>query len=320
MSSHAFDDMNDFFDFDQLEHDHGTKAIPGLNREHNATFAQSSPVLCMDWMAGGAIDVSASHDFDMHKVFDSASYLQNAQWPLTDTKHQLLTGVDAGVYPHLIASLEGASIAKDTTPGGRLSSNITPSSSSLASALQELASDPIGTDNNISGDQQMSLPTLAIPGWEITSALGPAENHASARALTAMPLRQPSTADWKPASAKRKGPQSRIPLEARQILDDEFIANPYPCSWEMDIIAHQANLDVKKVRNWFNNTRARKKGGGNYLRQCLVVAILTSLQMSMLLGKSMLTRSVACQEQDCPEIALRHSNNTAWKIFNHPNH
>lgn len=63
----------------------------------------------------------------------------------------------------------------------------------------------------------------------------------------------------KPASAKRKGPSTRLPVEARQILEEEFAANPYPCSWEIDIIAHQANLDVKRVRNWFNNTRARKK-------------------------------------------------------------
>ena len=81
----------------------------------------------------------------------------------------------------------------------------------------------------------------------------------------AAPLRQASTASWKPASAKRKGAQSRIPLEAKQILEDEFAANPYPHNWELDVIAHQANLDVKKVRNWFNNTRARKKGGGERL-------------------------------------------------------
>jgi hypothetical protein len=43
------------------------------------------------------------------------------------------------------------------------------------------------------------------------------------------------------------------------MLEEEFAANPYPCSWEIDIIAHQANLDVKRVRNWYNNTRARKK-------------------------------------------------------------
>ncbi|KAF3008556.1 hypothetical protein E8E13_006949 [Curvularia kusanoi] len=75
-----------------------------------------------------------------------------------------------------------------------------------------------------------------------------------------LPTRHASSASWKPASAKRKGPQSRIPLESRQILEDEFATNPYPCNWEYDIIAHQANLEVKKVRNWFNNTRARKKG------------------------------------------------------------
>jgi hypothetical protein len=68
-----------------------------------------------------------------------------------------------------------------------------------------------------------------------------------------------NTVTRKPASAKRKGPSTRLPEEARQILEEEFAANSYPCSWEIDIIAHQANLDVKRVRNWFNNTRARKK-------------------------------------------------------------
>ncbi|KAJ4311291.1 homeodomain mating type protein alpha2 [Neodidymelliopsis sp. IMI 364377] len=79
-------------------------------------------------------------------------------------------------------------------------------------------------------------------------------------ARASLPTRDASSASWKPASAKRKGPQSRIPLESRQILEDEFATNPYPLPWELDIIAHQANLEVKKVRNWFNNTRARKKG------------------------------------------------------------
>jgi hypothetical protein len=49
------------------------------------------------------------------------------------------------------------------------------------------------------------------------------------------------------------------------MLEEEFAANPYPCSWEMDIIAHQANLDVKRVRNWYNNTRARKKNTGEHI-------------------------------------------------------
>lgn len=78
---------------------------------------------------------------------------------------------------------------------------------------------------------------------------------------TAQPSRpqRSNTVIRKPASAKRKGPSTRIPLDAKQMLEEEFAANPYPCSWEIDIIAHQAHLDVKRVRNWFNNTRARKK-------------------------------------------------------------
>ncbi|PVH96771.1 hypothetical protein DM02DRAFT_534568 [Periconia macrospinosa] len=74
------------------------------------------------------------------------------------------------------------------------------------------------------------------------------------------PLKRSGTTSRKPASATRKGASTRIPLEAKQMLEEEFSANPYPCSWEIDVIAHQANLDVKRVRNWFNNTRARKKG------------------------------------------------------------
>lgn len=84
----------------------------------------------------------------------------------------------------------------------------------------------------------------------------------------AAPQTQPqrsSSITHKPASAKRKGPSTRIPVEARQMLEEEFAANPYPCSWEIDIIAHQANLDVKRVRNWFNNTRARRKCSGSFL-------------------------------------------------------
>ncbi|KAF2114389.1 hypothetical protein BDV96DRAFT_494941 [Lophiotrema nucula] len=60
--------------------------------------------------------------------------------------------------------------------------------------------------------------------------------------------------------SKRRGPQSRLPPEARQILEQEFASNPYPCSWEVDIIAHRTKLDVKRVRTWFNNTRSRKQG------------------------------------------------------------
>lgn len=66
----------------------------------------------------------------------------------------------------------------------------------------------------------------------------------------------------KPASARHKGASNRLSPETKQILEEEFASNPYPCSWELDIIAHQVSLDAKRVRIWFNNARARKKPAG----------------------------------------------------------
>lgn len=88
--------------------------------------------------------------------------------------------------------------------------------------------------------------------------------------------RPSASTNHKPASAKRKGPSARIPIEARQMLEEEFSANPYPVGWEIDIIAHQANLDAKRVRNWFNNARARKRPSGKP-RTYLILPYLISL-------------------------------------------
>ncbi|KAF2260938.1 hypothetical protein CC78DRAFT_570927 [Lojkania enalia] len=67
----------------------------------------------------------------------------------------------------------------------------------------------------------------------------------------------------KPPSSKARGPQSRIPPESKEKLELEFASNPYPCHWEIDIIAHKTGLEAKRVRNWFNNTRARKQTAKN---------------------------------------------------------
>lgn len=104
------------------------------------------------------------------------------------------------------------------------------------------------------------------------------KQHSVPREEDVITLKQARTSTHKPASAKRKGPSNRLPVEARQMLEEEFAANPYPCSWEMDIIAHQANLDVKRVRNWYNNTRARKKPQpSGSLLATLTIALLVSL-------------------------------------------
>jgi hypothetical protein len=174
------------------------------------------------------------------------------QWPLMDIPHHTFTSIT-----HL-ARVTG------TTCTEELSSTIAPSLSQLANTHLGIASD---SDEVIATSNLMLRPLssdLEASRLDITASHIKSQAIAPLHTTTTVPLHQASVATWKPASAKRKGPQSRIPLVTKQILEDEFVTNPYPCSWEMDIIAHQANLDVKKVRNWFNNTRARKKGGGKY--------------------------------------------------------
>jgi hypothetical protein len=115
-------------------------------------------------------------------------------------------------------------------------------------------------------------PPYAVPQMELFEpiqqaplshvAVSPLSKSSTRHIAEERPRRLPIRAEFdsrKPASAKHKGSSTRIPLEARQMLEDEFSTNPYPCSWEIDIIAHQASLDAKRVRNWFNNARARKK-------------------------------------------------------------
>ncbi|KAF1924611.1 uncharacterized protein M421DRAFT_72038 [Didymella exigua CBS 183.55] len=164
-----------------------------------------------------------------------------SEWPISQTpttdEHQRLHGLE----PAPSSSLQAPNSSVPT--GGFPYHDATP----LVGNIYPAATTPYGQSaNNISD-------TPDVQGKSRTKVTHPISLRAP------LPTRQPSSASWKPASAKRKGPRCRIPLESRQILDDEFATNPYPCSWEYDIIAHQANLDVKKVRNWFNNTRARKK-------------------------------------------------------------
>ncbi|KAF2029293.1 hypothetical protein EK21DRAFT_67960 [Setomelanomma holmii] len=224
-ASQMHDNLDEFFDFDQLEHDcyQGTAYLP--QQEQTFSFDHDEDGMAMDWTADAMAiaplpndEALLPHDIHMQTVFNGAAPDDTLIWPLADCSDPSLTASGSRIDSLLDPTC--------TLGPTQIASNVAPSSSS-----------------NL------------LEGQKLT-------DHEAAEAIVRpnVPDRQASTATWKPASARRKGPQSRIPSEARQILEDEFAANPYPCAWEMDIIAHQANLDVKKVRNWFNNTRARKKG------------------------------------------------------------
>ncbi|KAF1935940.1 hypothetical protein EJ02DRAFT_107438 [Clathrospora elynae] len=256
----AFDNMDEFFDFAALEHDHGVNTLVDIGQQPQDQFFLPDDGTVMDWALDGHANtcpahISCPHDVHVHNpVLGFSRGHVSQQWAIVDSLGQSSTVAD-GTMDSTLWQTASAATMEDPMRINWPQSNLLPLSSSVEV-------DHLGL---LGRNDEGSTYTLGPPlGSPITQPDQPVRldntSLPSTQARLSVPLRQASTASWRPASAKRKGPQGRIPLEAKQILEDEFAANPYPCSWEMDIIAHQANLDVKKVRNWYNNTRARKKG------------------------------------------------------------
>ncbi|XPT04156.1 homeodomain mating type protein alpha2 [Ascochyta lentis] len=256
------DNLDEFFDFAQLERDSATyrcRLEPGP--ENDTSF---EGIMAMDWQPASAhvtapSDMNAPHNENVQQLLPHPAQ----QCTLSDILHQPLHSLDphaptpAWPIEHL-AMPDGYQQQHDLdyAPLSSLQAHDTTClaigdvSNTSAPALRSTYTTPLSSHASM----QDSSSDTPLPQASSRSKHPPPITTASP------PFRYASSASWKPASAKRKGPQSRIPMEARQILEDEFATNPYPHGWEMEIIAHQANLDVKKVRNWFNNTRARKKG------------------------------------------------------------
>lgn len=293
MASHtmALDSMDDFFDFDRLEHDVGVQPSTMSSYEHPIPLALPEDVMVLDWAADGATMSSVpafppqvAYSSDVLEYGDTSH--DRVQWPLRATPYSPLPTASEQTDPHLTGRYSGEEITSDSAllDQGWLT-DPAPSSSFINSEQLGVTSENRGDTliGAYSLADELSLPGPNNSQPETRSPEAADWTVGPPRGRSSVPLRQASTATWKPASAKRKGPQSRIPLEAKQILEDEFAANPYPCSWEMDIIAHQANLDVKKVRNWYNNTRARKKGEGpSSLNMCPYVCAYLCLLLQIL--------------------------------------
>lgn len=260
MAFHAFEDMNEFFDFGQLDTDHGAQTPVAQHAQ------QPEDPMAIDWAADDVLlqpglDPHPHQDSRMHNGFDDLQYHDQVQWPLLHVPLPLTPSKDPDAASDLdlveLVTIPGSAIQSEQLPSGDAPSSSPPKSNGRdPHAIHQ--SGPAGPTD----DRTSPKPLPSHVSTVVVNAPLPHDDTLSFRTRSSASTRQTSTSAWKPASAKRKGPQSRIPLEAKQILEDEFAANPYPCSWEMDIIAHQANLEVKKVKNWFNNTRARKKVEG----------------------------------------------------------
>ncbi|KAF1833441.1 hypothetical protein BDW02DRAFT_589648 [Decorospora gaudefroyi] len=267
MNADALDKMNEFFDFAALDQSPEFDTVRGPQQQRNEPFLFTDDVTAMDWAVDSAAmcpaDITTSDNVHMHDAFQDSTITEfPQQWPLVDELEDPITSMgttSVNLTTNATLHAEPLICMDNGARSDELHYRLPPSSSSLAQVQSGIIAkdDEEASIGAIGARHESSLSEAAQPTAPVSSSL-------VLEALStrpAAPLRQASITSWKPASAKRKGPQSRIPLEAKQILEDEFMANPYPCSWEMDIIAHQANLEVKKVRNWFNNTRARKRVG-----------------------------------------------------------
>ena len=221
--------LEEFFDFARLESDNENAfQAECLEESSEQAFPAAHPAVGMEWQPSTFDAYNDLTHLPINTGLDT-SESGAPSGPLTQAAHSLPVADLLTFQPHNALATEGEGAMQWV-----------PSNQTL----------PRETST------QLLLPTTTVSESSPTP-------HALIRQFKPQPLSQPrrsTTRAHKPASAKRKGPQTRIPLETRQILEDEFATNPYPCNWEIDIIAHQVNLDVKQVRNWFNNTRARKKG------------------------------------------------------------
>ncbi|KAJ8112486.1 hypothetical protein OPT61_g5161 [Boeremia exigua] len=240
-------DLEEFFDFARLERDSAVySALPHVQND-GSVFAEGPA--SMDWQPAAP---------DHTQMPKQPSQEPCMEWPLTETLNQSSVYNDANTaWPISNTFIEHSQ---------RQCHELTPSLSLQAHDRLNTCTDqrPAIALPQADGvhDSSHDNPIHRSSDRLEAQVLGNNKPTPFTTAKVALPTRRTPSANWKPASAKRKGPQSRLSLESRQILEDEFATNPYPCSWEYDIIAHQANLDVKKVRNWFNNTRARNKGEG----------------------------------------------------------
>lgn len=250
MSGNALDKMDEFFDFAALEHDSALHATKPSHQQQNLPSQPAANVTTMDWATvpiatTRSMDATQRWDDPMDVAPQDPSISQaGQQWPLFSVPEW---SPPVNVNPTL-----------DSTGDSVHGENPGPAFASLSPIDV-----PYPDLHRANDDSLPSTSQSEPPSWDSRSAAQ--ANPPEVAVLPVSPtasIQQTPNASRKPASAKRKGTQSRIPIEAKQILEDEFATNAYPCSWEMDIIAHQANLDVKKVRNWFNNTRARKKCEG----------------------------------------------------------
>ena len=222
--AYTHDNLDEFFDFAQLEHDNCLYSgrAGGTCGQHAAT----EDVTAMDWQP-------AVSDY----IITPGELLERPpqEWTWNEVPSEPLIYNDPN---HPVASTWPANhmpITNDYQQPPEL--QLTPLSSSpehnrvslISEVVQHGSVSASGQEGGVSACSHGKL--IAKQSGDTPVAQTSSHTKVAPPITTSVstPTRHTSSASWKPASAKRKGPQSRIPLEARQILEDEFATNPYPC-------------------------------------------------------------------------------------------
>ncbi|ORX99492.1 hypothetical protein BCR34DRAFT_592895 [Clohesyomyces aquaticus] len=61
------------------------------------------------------------------------------------------------------------------------------------------------------------------------------------------------------SSQRRLGQLPRLPIAAKQFLEEMFDRNPYPSPEEIEQFSTRIHINAKRIRNWFGNTRCRRE-------------------------------------------------------------
>lgn len=236
MDADALDNMDEFFDFAALDQnaDSGSNHFP---KQQSVPLIQPDDVTNIDWAVEPAAHHSPTDDFQLNDMpmYDVSQFFSTGgvsqQWPSSHGTDGLVSRmVERGLARTTDQSWQ-------TDKPQRMAGSMTHDEANLNIPSSYSPSLGLMQCNNVHGNNGGSpADTLDYRLEQSASQI----DRSTIPANTSFPLSQVPISSvaaqqeafsgtWKPASAKRKGPQSRIPLEARQILEDEFAVNPYPC-------------------------------------------------------------------------------------------
>ncbi|OCL04494.1 hypothetical protein AOQ84DRAFT_391515 [Glonium stellatum] len=124
--------------------------------------------------------------------------------------------------------------------------------------IGQYLNDPVPELSN----QLFSMPSATIPSEQSPLNHSSRPNGRSSTRIPSRIIKQTVSSIFQSITPKKKSSLYRISPEARVILEEQFQSSPYPCVEDVAQLAQLTSLKPSTIKNWFNNTRARKSFHG----------------------------------------------------------